>query len=108
MSYTRSTMQGSYNANDSNDALIDFFESFDAAHEYPTNLVYSHRYDYQLQECQRQLDVNDSKLFGDEDLVDFLQTDGENPGMWYSCLQQTFVIDSRQASIRNESRLPLI
>lgn len=77
-------MQSNHTANDGDNALIEFFDSFDAADEYPTNLVYSHRYDYQLQECQRQLDVNDSKLFGEENLVDFLEVDGENPGMWPS------------------------
>lgn len=102
-------MQGSYNANDSGDDLTEFLDSFDAAHEYPTNLVYSHRYDYQLQECQRQLDENDSRLFGDENLVDFLEVDVESPGLWWHSRQQKASIsNSRQALIRNESELPLI
>ena len=75
MSSKQSTMQGSYSVDDGDDALISFFESFDAAHEYPTNLVWSNRYEYQLQECQSQLNTNASRLFGDENLVDFLEAD---------------------------------
>lgn len=104
----QSTMQGSYNANDSGDDLTEFLDSFHAAHEYPTNLVYSHRYDYQLQECQRQLDENDSRLFGDENLVDFLEVDVGSPGMRHPRQQKASISDSRQASIRNESELRLI
>ena len=80
MSSKQSTMQGSNDTNDDDDVLTSFFDCFDAAHEYPANLVYTHRHDYQLQECHSQLRANESKLFGDESQVDFLQAYGGSPG----------------------------
>lgn len=98
MSSDQSTMQGSYDADANDDALTSFFDCFDAAHEYPTNLMYSHRHDYQLQECHNQLETNASKLFGDENLVDFLEVDRESLGTLHQRCSQTCRSDNRQAS----------
>jgi hypothetical protein len=50
-----------------------FDESVSRSDEYPTNLVYSYRYDYQLEECKTQLDLNEQDMFGDESWVDLLE-----------------------------------
>jgi hypothetical protein len=59
---------------DVNDNAWDLFdESVSRSDEYPTNLVYSYRYDYQLEECKDQLDLNEQDMFGDENWVDLLE-----------------------------------
>ena len=59
---------------DGNDEASNLFdESLSKANEYPTNLVYSHRYDYQLEECKHQLDRNEKDMFGVENWVDLFE-----------------------------------
>lgn len=59
-----------------------FDESLEKADEYPTNLVYSYRYDYQLEECKNQLDRNEGDMFGVESWVDLFEAyDGQTGGL---------------------------
>lgn len=53
---------------------LDLFEqSMTIADCYPKNIVYSRNYGYQLGEYARQLYEDRSKLFGDQNIVDFLE-----------------------------------
>lgn len=54
-------------------ALDLFDESMTIANRYPNNIVFSRNYAYQLEEYARQLVDDRSKLFGNENIVDFLE-----------------------------------
>ena len=79
----------SLQSGDDNDAVaLDLFEqSMTMAEHYPTNIVYSRSYEYQLQECEEQISVKSSELFGDENIVDILDfgEDSENRGELRFC-----------------------
>ena len=69
----------SLQSGDDNEAVaLDLFEqSMKMANCYPTNLVYSRSYDYQLEEYKQQISYKCSELFGDENMVNILDF-GEN------------------------------
>lgn len=50
-----------------------FEESIVRAESYPTNLAYHQNYSYQLEEYQKQIEKNAPKLFGTQNIVDFLE-----------------------------------
>jgi hypothetical protein len=81
MSLFEGSTLDTYN-HDGNDKAWDLFdESVSRSDEYPTNLVYSHRDDYQLEECKNQLDVNEQDMFGFENWVDLLDVyEGQTGG----------------------------
>jgi hypothetical protein len=60
-------------AEDATLALELFKQSMATADTYPQNIAYSRNYDYQLAEYARQLDDDRSKLFGTQNIVDFLE-----------------------------------
>jgi hypothetical protein len=68
--------------NCSEDSSILFARSVENATKYPTNLVYPHGYDYQLEECRKRLDENEASLFGDENVVDILEINEEEIGTY--------------------------
>jgi len=71
---TRSSSQsGDGSAGNATLALDLFEESITTADRYPNNIVFSRNYDYQLEEYARQLEDDRSKLFGNENIVDFLE-----------------------------------
>jgi hypothetical protein len=71
---TRSSSQsGDGNTGDATLALDLFERSMTIADCYPKNIVYSRNYGYQLGEYARQLYEDRSKLFGDQNIVDFLE-----------------------------------
>lgn len=80
MSLDERSLRDSCDVNGSDEASMLFVRSVNQSASYPTNLVYPHGYDYQLQACQEQLDENEEKLFGDENLVDFLEKTEEVAG----------------------------
>jgi hypothetical protein len=59
------------NVDDSNLVLLE--RSMIFANRYPTNIVYPRNYDYQLEEYERQLSDDRSKLFGRKNVVDLLE-----------------------------------
>ena len=72
-SNTRSSSQsGGSNAGDATLARDLFEQSMAIADCYPTNIAFSRNYGYQLGEYARQLYENRSKLFGNQNSVDFL------------------------------------
>lgn len=82
-SNTRSSSRsGGGNAGDATLALDLFERSMTTADCYPKNIVYSRNYDYQLEEYARQLYEDRSKLFADQNIVDFLEfrEDAEGTG----------------------------
>ena len=73
-SNTRSSSQsGGGNAGDATLAADLFERSMTIADCYPKNIVYSRNYSYQLEEYARQLYEDRLKLFGDQNIVDFLE-----------------------------------
>lgn len=78
---------------DGSDKAWDLFdESVSRSGEYPTNLVYSHRYDYQLEECKNQLDLNEQDMFGFENWVDLLEIyEGQKGGSQLETLMGVFL-----------------
>lgn len=86
MSLDERSLRDSGDANGSDEAATFFARSVEQSASYPTNLVYPHSYDYQLKECQKQLDDNQENLFGDENVVDFLEMNEEDTGtyLWQS------------------------
>jgi len=72
---TRSSSQSSDDgcAGDATRALALLEKSMATADSYPTNIAYSRNYDYQLKEYARQLYDDRAKLFGNQNLVDFLE-----------------------------------
>lgn len=79
---------------DGNDEASNLFdESLSKANEYPTNLVYSHRYDYQLEECKNQLDRNEKDMFGLENWVDLFEAyEGQTRGSHLEILMDRLII----------------
>ncbi|GAB7323066.1 hypothetical protein MBLNU13_g05583t1 [Cladosporium sp. NU13] len=73
MSLFEGSTLDTYDHDGNDEASILFDESLSKANEYPTNLVYSHRYDYQLEECKDQLDRNEKDMFGLENWVDLFE-----------------------------------
>jgi hypothetical protein len=75
-----SSQSGDSNAGDATLALNLFERSMTIADCYPKNIVYSRNYGYQLGEYARQLYEDRSKLFGDQNIVDFLEFRGDIEG----------------------------
>jgi hypothetical protein len=68
-----SSQSGDSNAGDKTLALDLFERSMTIADCYPKNIVYLRDYGYQLGEYARQLYEDRPKLFGDQNIVDFLE-----------------------------------
>lgn len=64
---------GNDNVEDSTLAVELFKKSIKFSKHYPTNIVYPRNYDYQLEEYERQLNEDRSKLFGRRNVVDLLE-----------------------------------
>ena len=100
---TRSSPQsGDSYAGDSTLALDLFERSMTIADCYPKNIVYSRNYGYQLGEYARQLYEDRAKLFGDQNIVDFLEfrEDTEGTGKLDNGLQElsnAHLTDSRRS-----------
>jgi len=79
-SNTRSSLHGDDGGAGDATCALAFERSLTIAQHYPTNIVYSRNYEYQLEEYARQLDNDRSKLFGNQNVVDFLEFREETGG----------------------------
>jgi hypothetical protein len=74
------SQSGDGTAGDATAALDLFEKSMTIADCYPENIVYSRSYGYQRGEYARHLYENRSKLFGNQNIVDFLEFRGDTEG----------------------------
>lgn len=106
MSLDERSLSDSCDANGSDEVVTLFVRSVNQFASYPTNLVYPHSYDYQLQACREQLDENGEKLFGDENVVGFLEKHEDVAGMfWWRLRQAPFLTIARIQQEESEEYL---